>query len=176
MKKTIKFFGTMVIAAMVAFTMTACGSDKDEPSSNPPVTVGVSLTINTTNFTVDRAFWSSRLLNESEKWYTITLSNCDITNPVSPWHTISVNIRYNEGDLNVLPQGTFDIRSMSAAIVSANPTEDIAYYAVSGQVTIGANTISIPALEYTLDPDGTGTKYRGTNFLYAGPFTKVAAY
>ncbi len=174
MKKTFRFLGTILMAAVVAFTMTACGDDNDDASSNPPSIAGTSLTINATNFTVNRAYWTSEVLNENEKWFTIMLSNCDIMNPVSPWHTISVVFRNNDGDLNVLPQGTFDILSMSASIVTTD--SDIAYYAFSGQVTIGANSITIPALEYTESLDGTGTKYKGSNFSFSGSFTKLANY
>ena len=171
MKKTFRLFGTMLMAAVLAFTMTACGDDDDDAPDNRPSTAGISLTINTTNFTVDRAFWSSSVLNENEKWFTITLSNCDIMNPVSPWHTISVIFRNDDGDLNVLPKGTFDILSMSASIVTTD--NDITYYAYSGKVTIGANSITIPAIEYTQSPSGTGTKYKGTNFSFSGSFTKL---
>lgn len=177
MKKTIHFLGMMLMAAMVAFSLTACGSDNNDAPANPndglpPTAGGTTLTINGASFVIDRAYWTSAVLNENQKWYNIYLSNCDVNNPTIPWHCITLTFHFDNGDLNVLPQGTFDIKAMSATIIGTN--QDVAYYAVSGQVTIAGNSLSIPALEYTVDPNGEGTKYRGTAIGFSGTFTKIA--
>lgn len=178
MKKTIHFFGMMLMAAVVAFSLVACGSDNNDAPANPndgtpPPADGTTLTINGSSFVVDRAYWTSAVLNETQNWYTIYLSNADVNNPtVNPWHCITLTFHTDSGNLNVLPQGTFDIKGMSATIIGTN--QDVAYYAVSGQVTIAGNSLSIPALEYTLDPNGEGTRYRGTAIGFSGTFTKIA--
>ena len=176
--KTIKLFGLMLVAAFLMIGVNACGDDNDEPFGG---STG-KITVNGTTFSINRAYWSAELLNETDYFYTIMLTNRDLNNIKDPWHAITIVYHTTNGTTDTFATGEFDDFEVSLTIASSDESKDRQYYAFSqendnnnAKLVVSANggiTVSFDAMNYT-DGINSTKVYSGPAFTYTGSVSKM---
>lgn len=178
-----KYFGMLVMGAMMAFGFTACGSD-DDNNDGGGSRGSAAVTINGTTFSVSNAYWHIDTANENDTFYELTLMNCSWPNVRDPYMTIGIIYHVKGGSTDQMASGEFDDYQVAASLVSQDDTKDKSYIAYGKydenggklKVTIsGGNvvTVQVPALKYYNGFESSTTTYPGGSFTFTGSLSKL---
>lgn len=170
----------MLMAVMIAFSMTACGDDDD--NGDGPFGGGSSVTVNGTTFSVYKGHWDVAVENGSDTFYTLQFYNFSSANAVTdPINIITVVYRVTNGAQSAPATGEFSGSDFNVSVtkLSSNESQDRAYYTYPAdnataklKVTkSGSNyNIEFGAMKFT--DANSSTTYNGTAFSFSGALTK----
>ncbi|MBQ4386898.1 MAG: hypothetical protein II822_04795 [Prevotella sp.] len=181
--KTMKYFGMLLMGAVIAFSLTACGDDDDNDSSVSFGGGSASVTVNGTTFSASRAYWHIDTANANDTFYELMIMNCSLPSITDPWVTISVLYHVAGGSTSQMVSGEFDDYQVSLSYVSSDDSKDRSYIAFGKQdgnsgkvkVSVSGNNISVevPALKYTNALSSGTTTYDGGAFTFSGSMSKI---
>ena len=182
--KTMKYFGMLVMGAIMAFGFTACGSDDDDNGGGGGGSrATTSVTINGTTFGVSNAYWNIETANQNDTFYELTLMNCNWPNVSDPLMSIGIIYHVKDGSTAQMLSGEFDDYQVAVSLVSQDETKDKSYIAYSKlddnsgklKVTISGNsvTVQVPALKYYNGFESSTTTYPGGAFSFTGSMSKL---
>lgn len=187
--KRMKIIGMMLMAAVMAFGMSACTGIEDNPINPGPEPYedgggergGASITINGTTFSVSYANWKADVLNGNDTFYTVQVANSANFADVDPFDVVSIVYKVTNGNAAELATGEFSDFEVSVARLSANEANARMFYAFASdtpgtklKVTKSGSgyQIQFGAMKYTIDGSAGSPTYNGSAFSFTGSVTK----
>ena len=177
-----KYFGMLVMGAMMAFGFTACGSDDDNNDGGGSRGGKTSVIVNGKTFSGSYAFYNIET-TDGVTWYELWISNCNLPSVSDPWECLSILYPVKGGSTTQMASGEFSDYQVAATSASMDETKDVAYYAFSGsngntgkvKVTVSGNTVSVevPALNYVTSFAENAQSYAGGAFSFSGSMSKI---
>ena len=186
--KTLKFFGMLLMGAMMALSFTACGSDDDDDDNRGGGGGGgsaqgaTSITVNGTTFSGSYAFY--HIDKESnETFYEIWLTNCNLPNVQDPWMTIGIMYMVEGGSTTQVASGEFDNFQISLSLITSDNSKDKTFIGYGreasnqGKLKVSVNgnniTIDAPAMKYYDGLTTSAKSYDGAGFAFNGTIAKM---
>lgn len=177
-----KYFGMLVMGAMMAFGFTACGSDDDNNDGGGSRGGKTSVTVNGKTFSGSYAFYNIET-TDGVTWYELWISNCNLPSVSDPWECLTVLYPVTDGSTTQMASGEFSDYQLSVTSASMDESKDVAYYAFSGyngntgkvKVTVSGSTVSVevPALNYVSSLAENAPTYAGGAFSFSGSMSKM---
>jgi hypothetical protein len=185
--KTMRTIGMMLMAAMMAFCMSACTNENDDNSVPAGLDGGgargaSSITVNGTTFSVYHACWDAKVLNGSDTFYTLSIYNSSSLGGADPFDTVSIVYKVVNGSQTDLATGEFTSFDVCVSRLSSDDTKDKLYYGYSSEygnagklkVTKSGSgyQIEFGAMKYVVEGSPEATTYDGTAFSFSGAVAK----
>ena len=179
--------GMMLMAAMMAFSMSACTNENDDNSTPAGLDGGSdravsSITVNGTTFSVFYACWDAKVLNGNDTFYTVSIYNSSTLGGADPFDTVSIVYKVVNGSQTALATGEFTSFDVCVSRLSSDETKDRLYYAYSteygnaGKLNVTKSgsgyQIEFGAMKYIIEGSPEATTYNGTAFSFSGAVTK----